>query len=219
LIVLADNDIILKLAQCDLLDALPDILDCQEAEIFITPVAKYQLLPKKSAKALSKCGNEETLARLTAFLETTQTLPSVKDTALLAQLENIEGIDGGEKFLFAAAVEMDNPLVITGDRTALRAVLANKDSIPTVFSALQDSVVTFETALLLAMRKLGFAIIRSKILGSPLLTSPKPDGMLRFALKSETGEFDFVECLCSYSKEVIPLLAFKPDLPSELNQP
>ena len=97
MIVLADNDIILKLAQCDLLDVLPDILDCHEPEIFITDTAKYQLLPKKPAKALSKCGNEETLARLTAFLETTQTtLPAVNDTALLVQLEDIDGIDGGE---------------------------------------------------------------------------------------------------------------------------
>jgi hypothetical protein len=160
LIVLADNDIILKLAQCDLLDALPDILDCQEAEIFITPVAKYQLLPKKSAKAMSKCGNEETLARLTAFLETTQTLPSVKDTALLAQLENIEGIDGGEKFLFAAAVETENTLLITGDRRALRTLLEHQDQLPSVFSALQNAVVTFESAILLAMRRVGFAIVK-----------------------------------------------------------
>lgn len=214
MIVLADNDIILKLAQCDLLDALPDILDCQEAEFFITRAAKYQLLPKKPAKALSKCGNEETLARLTSFLETTQTLPDVKDTALLAQLDNIEGIDGGEKFLFAAAVETENPLLITGDRRALRALLEHQGQLPTVFSALQNAVVTFESAILLAMRHIGFAIVKQKLLGSP-----KPDGMLKLVLRSETGEADFVEGLCSFSKEITPLLAFKPHLPSELNQP
>lgn len=213
MIVLADNDIILKLAQCDLLDALPEILDCQEADVFITPAAKYQLLPKKPAKALSKCGNEETLARLTAFLDTTQTLPVVKDEALLAQLENIEGIDGGEKFLFAAAVETENPLLITGDKRALKALLEHQDQLPTVFTALQNAVVTFESAILLAMRKFGFAIVKQKLLGSP-----KPDGMLRLVLKSETGEADFVEGLCSFSKEITPLLAFKQYLPAQLNQ-
>lgn len=213
MIVLADNDIILKLAQCDLLELLPDSLGQEWTEVFITDTAKYQLLPKNPAKALSKCGNEETLARLKAFLETTQTLPAVNDTALLAQLEDIDGIDGGEKFLFAAAVETENPLLITGDKRALRALLEHQDQLPTVFSALQNAVVTFESAILLAMHKFGFAIVKQKLLGSP-----KPDGTLRLVLKSETGEADFVEGLCSFSKEIAPLLAFKQYLPAQLNQ-
>lgn len=212
MIVLADNDIILKLAQCDLLEVLPDSLGQEWTEVFITDTAKYQLLPKNPAKALSKCGNEET-ARLKVFLETTQTLPAVNDTALLAQLENIDGIDGGEKFLFAAAVETENPLLITGDKRALRALLEHQDQLPTVFSALQNAVVTFESAILLAMHKFGFAIVKQKLLGSP-----KPDGTLRLVLKSETGEADFVEGLCSFSKEIAPLLAFKQYLPAQLNQ-
>ncbi|MGZ8915191.1 MAG: hypothetical protein ACXW1Z_19045 [Methylobacter sp.] len=213
MIVLADNDIILKLAQCDLLEVLPDSLGQEWTEIFITDTAKYQLLPKNDTKALSKCGNEETLARLKAFLKTTKTLPVVNDTCLLAQLENIDGIDSGEKFLFAAAVETENPLLITGDKIALKALLKHQDQMPTVFSALQNAVVTFESAILLAMHKFGFAIIKQKLLGSP-----KPDGMLRAVLRSETGEEDFVEGLCSFSKEIMPLLAFKQHLPAQLNQ-
>lgn len=212
MIVLADNDIILKLAQCDLLDVLSDILDCDETDVFITDAAKYQLLPKQSAKALSKCGNKETLERLKAFLDTTQTLAAVKDEALLAQLEHIDNIDGGEKFLFAAAVEIPNPLLITGDKRALKALLEHQAQIPTVFSALQDSVVTFESAVLLAMQKFGFAIVKQKLLGSP-----KPDGTLRLVLRSETLEADFIEGLCSYSKEVLPFLAFKARLPQILH--
>jgi hypothetical protein len=214
LIVLADNDIILKLAQCDLLDVLPDILELEEgAEIFITYAAKFQLRPKSPTKALSKCGNEETLSRLTAFLEITQTLPAVNDKALLNVMEDIDGIDGGERYLFASAVEAENSLLITGDRTALRALLEHQNQLPSVFSALQNAVVTFESAILLAIRKFGFAIVKQKLLGSP-----KPDGMLRLVLKIETGEDDFIECLCSYSKEIMPLLAFKEHLPPQLNQ-
>lgn len=214
MIVLADNDIILKLAQCDLLDDLPASLGQEWADIFITPEAKYQLLPKKPpSKALTKCGNEETLVRLTAFLEKTQTLPEVHNTSLLTLLSDIDGIDGGEKFLFAAAVETDNPLLLTGDKRALRALLEHQHSLPTVFSALQSAVITFETAILLVMRKLGFAIVKQKLLGSP-----RPDGTLRLVLKSETEEDNFVEGLCSFSKDIIPLLAFKKYLPSQLNQ-
>ncbi|NOU23719.1 MAG: hypothetical protein HOO93_18370 [Methyloglobulus sp.] len=214
MIVLADNDIILKLAQCDLLGCLPGILGEEWSEIFISPTAKYQLLPNNPVKALNKCGNEETLERLTAFLDITQTLSEVQDSALLAMLGEIDGIDGGEKFLFAAAAELDNPLLITGDRRALRTLIEYQNYLPTVFSVLQDSVVTFESAILLAIYKLGFAIVKQKLLGSP-----KPDKMLRLVLRSETREADLIECLCSYSKEVIPLLAFKQHLPLSLNQP
>ena len=214
MIVLADNDIILKLAQCDLLDVLPDILELEEgSKFFITFAAKYQLLPKNPVKALNKCGNEEALARLTGFLDTTQTLPAINDIALLAQLEDIDGIDGGEKFLFAAAVETKNSILITGDKRALKALLEHQDQLPTVFLVLQNSVVTFESAILLAMQKFGFAIVKQKLLGSP-----KPDGMLKLVLRSETGEADFVEGLCSFSKEITPLLAFKQHLPPQLNQ-
>ena len=213
MIVLADNDIILKLAQCDLLECLPEILGEEWSEIFVTPTAKYQLLPKNREKALNKCGNEETLERLTSFLGTTKILPEIQDSTLLAQLEDIDGIHGGEKFLFAVAVELPNPILITGDRRALGALIEHQNRLSSIFATLQNSVITFETAILLAMQKLGFAIVKQKLLGSP-----KPDKMLRLVLKNETREADLIECLCSYSKEVTPLLAFKQHLPPSLSQ-
>ena len=56
MILLADNDIILKLAQCDLLTDLPKLLGEPAEQVFITRTARYQVLPKKAAKALEKCG-------------------------------------------------------------------------------------------------------------------------------------------------------------------
>lgn len=43
-----------------------------------------------------------------------------------------------------------------------------------------------------------------------------PGGTSRRVLKSEAGEAGFVECLCSYAKEVLPPLAFKRHLPTQL---
>ena len=213
MIVLADNDIILKLAQCDLLECLPDILGEEWTEIFVSPTAKHQLLPKNRDKALNKCGNEETLTRLIEFLDITKSLSVVQDSTLLAMLDDIDGIDGGEKFLFAAAAELTNPLLITGDRRALRSLIEHKTRLHKVFAVLQNSVVTFESAILLALQIVGFAIVKQKLLGSP-----KPDNMLRLVLKSEMREAELIECLCSYSKEIIPLLAFKQCLPPSLSQ-
>lgn len=99
-------------------------------------------------------------------------LPEVQNTKLLAILGDFEGIDGGEKLLFAAAAEAINPMLITGDRKALRALLEHQANFPDVVAVLQDAVVTFESAILLAIHKIGFAIVKQKLLGSP-----KPDGI------------------------------------------
>lgn len=203
MILLADNDIILKLAQCDLLADLPKLLDEPAEQVFITPTARYQLLPKKTAKAIAKCGNEATLKRIQDFLDATSEIPQIQDESLLQTLASIDHIDPGEALLFAAAVEMLDPILITGDRNALRALLANQDRLPTVNAALQEKVVTFESAVLLALHTLGFAIIKQK-----LLSSPKPDAMLRLVLKPDMRETDLSECLESYVREVRPLLLF-----------
>jgi hypothetical protein len=54
LIVLADNDIILKLAQCDLLEVLPDSLGQEWAELFIFPTAKHYTCRKMPIMQHSK---------------------------------------------------------------------------------------------------------------------------------------------------------------------
>lgn len=204
MIVLADNDLILKLAQCDLLADLPELLGESADQIFVLPTARYQLVPQKTAKALAKCGNEATLERVKSFLDATNEIPKVQDETLLKTLVSIDKIDGGEAQLFAAVVELPNPLLLTGDRNALRALLANQDRFPTVAAALRERVVTFESAVLLALHKLGFAIVKQKLLGHP-----KPDAMLRLVLKPDMREADLSDCLKSYSREVEPLLAFR----------
>lgn len=210
MIVLADNDIILKLAQCNLLVNLPDLLE-SSAPFFVSPTAKYQLLPKNEDKALKRCGNQESLDRLRSFLDIAEVLPQIKDTALLFKLDSTDGIDDGESFLFAASVEVSGPLLITGDRRALNSLLKHQSELPSVFSVLQNKVVTFESALLLAIHKFGIAIVKQKLLGSP-----KPDGMLRLALRNDA--IDLEECLLSYSIEVSSFLAFKKYLPNKLSE-
>ncbi|HAS52079.1 MAG TPA: hypothetical protein DCS21_10205 [Gammaproteobacteria bacterium] len=51
---------------------------------------------------------------------------------------------------------------------------------------------------------MGFAIVKQK-----LLSSPKPDKMLRLVLKQDMRESDLMDCLRSYSREVEPLLLFR----------
>jgi len=204
LILLADNDIILKLAQCDLVGGFSELLGEPAEQVYITPTATYQLLPKKMAKAIDKCGDEATVRRVRDFLESANEIPQIKDASLLTVLHRIDKIDSGEALLFAAAVELPNPILATGDRNALRALLAQETLLASVVEALRDNVVTFESVLLLALHRNGFASVKQK-----LLNSPKPDGMLRLVLKSDMRESNLSECLRSYLREVAPLLRFR----------
>ena len=211
MIVLADNDIILKLAQCDLLDSLADLLGTSIENIYIPTTAKFQLLPKNSEKALSKCGNEETITRIKRFLESAKDIPEVENLDFLSKLSEIPDIHPGEQQLFAASLATEELLLITGDRNALRAVISNKETISELHDALIDKVVTFASALLLSLNVYGFVVLKQK-----LLSCPKPDGVLKLVLRSDMTEADLSECLVSYSKEIAVFLTSKNRLPEAL---
>lgn len=204
MILLADNDIILKLAQCDLLMDLHELLGEPTEQVFITPTARYQVLPKKTGKAVEKCGSEAIVSCIRDFLDAAADIPEIQDEGLLKTMASIDHIDDGEALLFAAAVELSAPTLITGDRNALRALLANQERLPGVNAALREKVVTFESSILLALHAQGFAIVKQKLLGSP-----KPDKLLRLVLKPDMREADLSECLRSYSREIEPLLLFR----------
>jgi hypothetical protein len=186
------------------LGSFAELLGEPAEKVFITPTAKYQLLPKKKSKAIDKFGDEATVRRVRDFLESTKEIPGIKDEGLLTLLHRIDKIDSGEALLFAAAVELPNPILATGDRNALRALLAQEALLARVVEALRDNVVTFESALLLALHRNGFASVKQK-----LLDSPKPDGMLRLVLKPDMHESNLCECLRSYLREVDSLLRFR----------
>ena len=212
MIVFADNDLILKLAQCDLLDSLPQLFETEISDIYIPSTAKFQLLPKNPEKALSKCGNEETLTRIKRFIGSTQDVPTVENLELLTRLSATPGIHAGEQQLFAAMVGAEDTFMLTGDRNALRAVIASKETNDDLYNSMIDRVVTFESALLIALNYYGFTVLKQK-----LLSCPKPDGVLKLVVDSEMSEHTLRECLVSYSREVFPFLAMKCKLPDEFH--
>lgn len=212
MILIADNDLILKLAKCNLLDALPDLLGAPIDEIFIAPAARFQLMPRSAEKALAKCGNAETLERIRAFLAMVKDISAVEDTELLERLASVSKIDPGEQLLFATCVVHRNATLLTGDRTALRA-LASSEVVCDVNDALRCRVVTFESALLLASKLMGFNEVRDRLLAYP---GYENDGVLKLIVCPGMVEANFEECLVSYSRPVVTFLANRDDLPSSL---
>lgn len=211
MIVLSDNDVILKLAQCDLLKHLPEILNENEHDIFVSPTARFQLLsPRKPEKACERCGSELVYKNLTDFLGRVREIAPVHNEELFQILGTVPRIDIGEQQLLASCMENPGSLFMTGDKRCLQAVMDNQAIIATVHSRLMDSVVTFESALLLSVRMLGFDAVYQQ-----LLTNPKPDSVLKLAMRS-TQHDDLCGCLLSFTRPVYDYLAFKDRLPGRV---
>lgn len=209
MIILSDNDIILKLAQCGLLSDLPSILEIKDSDFRINSSAKYQLLsPKKPDKAIAKCGSRAIYDNLEKFINSTAIIEEIKDRDILTSLGGIAHIDPGEQQLIASCVENNGSILMTGDKNCLNAIQSNQDLLTVVNKSLMDSVITLESALLLSIEKLGFDYVIEKINNGKV-----SDGMLKLALREKecTG---FCECLFSFTSQFYGYLAFKDRLPS-----
>lgn len=208
MIVLSDNDVILKLAQSDLLQYLPEILQENHNDIYVSPTARYQLLPRNTEKAIKKCGNQGIYENIGRFLDTVREIEAIKDEGLFSLLGEIPYIDVGEQQLLAACVENPGALFMTGDKRCLQAVMDNQTIIATVHARLINSVVTYESALLLSVSLLGFDTVYQR-----LQSNPSPDSMLRLAMRSSQSD-DVCGCFQSYTNHLYDYLAFKDRLPA-----
>lgn len=208
MIVLADNDLILKLAQCDLLGDLETILTIPISEIYVTAAARFQILKKTKDKGIAYCGSEEIYDRLSLFLAKTTIIPAVQNTQLLGQLSQFKDINGGEQLLFAVLLEIEHALLLTGDKKALNAVITHQAQLSSLFHGLTHKVIVFESILLLALNVLGFEALKQK-----LLNNPAPDGVLKLIVRPTMNEADLIECLCSYCKEIAIFLSHHHLLP------
>lgn len=213
MIVLADNDLIVKLARCDLLKSLPEILGCAFDEIRIAPAARFQLMPSKPEKALRKCGDQATVERLAAFLDVVRDVEAVTDLDMLGRLAAVPKIDSGEQLLFTACACNADAILLTGDRAALRALANNQEIVGDVYKKLARRVITFESALLIARKLYGFETIKARLLAYPDYSDDK---MLRYIVRADMIESNFVEAMVSYSREVSHYLAQQERLPAEL---
>ncbi|PUE21172.1 MULTISPECIES: hypothetical protein [unclassified Limnohabitans] len=112
MIILADNDIVHKLACCDLLNSFLEWIGSPPAEVWVIPSIPFVL--RKKLK-----NNPAALDCLEAFLLKTQPIPK----ASIELLERYEQLDEGERQMLAVLVE-DHRItrLVTGDKRALRQI-------------------------------------------------------------------------------------------------
>lgn len=163
-ILLVDNDALLKLSAYDLFEEALGCLHFIPQQVYILATAKYKLLPAKSR--LKLCKEEEVADRLEAIIASVNEFseeqiinPEIIDTLL-----DYQGIDAGEALLIAYAIQIQQSLLLTGDKKALDALTAI--ALENITVQLRNRICVLEV-LFLKMIETDFPHIQLKVRSKP----------------------------------------------------
>lgn len=188
MIVLADNDIVHKLACCDLLLELTAWLKAPPAEIWVLPSMKFVL--RKKLK-----NNTSALVCLNSFLLQVKEIPEAQPDSLI----RFSQLDVGEGQILAVLV--DDPKIshlVTGDKRALKLIgeLASTDAALT--SRLDATQIDCLESIMLGMiDQFGFAKINAKV-----IDGVDSDKVLKIAFGQKRTQKDTCEALMSYLNDI-----------------
>lgn len=143
MIVLADNDILIKLCASRLDEKFLVVIQKYGIEIQCLPSLKY-----KTQKEIVKGKLDATIgARILVLLEAITQLTQKPNTESFQYFQNIAGIDVGEAQLISGVLENSNAYIMTGDKRALKA-LHNSEIADSYRNALIRRAICYEQVLL-----------------------------------------------------------------------
>jgi hypothetical protein len=158
--IFIDVDAFSKCAHWEILDELPDLLQfkwdqsstleslkCRANKSKKTPDGKLFHTSKAAALA------SDTIAKMQPI--------SIQNTAVLSELVDVHGIDGGEILLFSAVSLQEEAFVLTGDKRALRA-LAKVPATRNI-KLMHGKFICIEILVHELLKKFGLEWIRSRI--------------------------------------------------------
>lgn len=192
MILISDNDILIKLVGCHLFNETLLMLNATTNDIIISTTAKYAI--KKQAK--KQISDENIRAQLIELIDSFQTTPE-QDIAQLSHLSKFKDLDGGESQLILAAINTPNSLFLTGDKRCLNAIIQNSHDaqIANIAKQLTQRVYCLEHLLLQLINHLGFDVVKTKILNKCV-----KDGMLDIVFRIDKSEQETKEGLCSFGE-------------------
>jgi len=208
MILLADNDILIMLAQCDLIAEALNVFQCGLNECYVVSAAPHSLYLNNPIKCYDKrLGNHAAFDRLAGLVDGCKTLGAADENLdLLEALLQIEGVDDGELELFMHADSLhraEHPYTLsTGDKRALRALLASTCAL--AYPSLCQRVECLESLLIKAIAIYGHAHITQKIgFGHSTTTkADKFDQVLRIAFGNDRDQVNTIQTLNYYMQEV-----------------
>lgn len=161
MICLADNDVLLKLAACNLLDDAVPALETTKSEFFVLPTAKYKIGYDRQNKLQAKYGVDG-IKRTLEFIQTVQEIVAPPDIDERDLLLTVDNIDAGEDVLFAATQHRDVYIVATGDKRCLRA-LASAPTCQPIYDRMSGRVICLEQIIARLIPHLGFNEVRQRV--------------------------------------------------------
>ncbi|NBB87863.1 MAG: hypothetical protein GVY12_16775, partial [Bacteroidetes bacterium] len=174
MVVLADNDILFKLAACRLIDRLPDLLGVDQSQIWVREAAVHV------ARSSRDRYSTESIERVVTFLSGTSVLDAdLVDDNVLERLLQLERMDTGEAILFALAANLEDSCIATGDKRSLRCLSESPDC-EDLCARLSESIICFEQIMHWLMQKMDYAKYRSHV--APARTC---DGVLEYMAFSQ----------------------------------
>lgn len=165
-LIFADNDILLKLAEYDLLREACTALHAEPDRIRFQPSTKPSLVKTKEKLAKGKAikYSQEGIDRAIAFVESAEQVTSAAD---LDWVEGFDGIDIGEAQLASWTCEAGNDSVLlTGDKRFMKAV-ARSHAAKALFDGLRGRVICLEEIICAIMLADGVDHVRKAVKAAP----------------------------------------------------
>jgi hypothetical protein len=162
MILLSDNDVILKLVLCDLVDEAFAALECGAGEVMVLPSAKFTLGVAKNADKTRRRIGDEAFGRLEAFFGAVQELTDQVDSKEQLIFDDLLGIDPGEAILFSATRSFKSFLLATGDKRSL-VVLGSNEQCKPICEHLHQRVICFEQIILRIVGSTDFGVVLKKV--------------------------------------------------------
>lgn len=211
MILLSDNDILLKLAQCDLVAEALTIFQCGLADCYVLDTAKYALFLNAPDKCITKrLGNKFAYERLCSLIYGCRELGAAAENFnLLEELMQVDAIDAGEQALLMHAHDLyhkGHPYAFTtGDKRALLGI--QKSNAQSIKQVLDKRVDCLESIVLKAIHYYGFEAISQKICNAMAITDQqKFDTVLRMAFGAGRDSAHARQCLLGYLEPVLPFI-------------
>ncbi len=194
MIILADNDIVHKLACCDLLDSFLLWIESPPAEVWVIPSVPFVL--RKKLK-----NNPTALACLEAFLLKTRPIPE----ASIDLLERYEQLDEGERQMLAVLVEDQRiTRLVTGDKRALGQIAGMATDDAHLKKRLNESRIDcLESVMLGLIDDFGYATINAKA-----TLGVNSDIVLKMTFGPNRSEDHARVVLAVYLKEITEVSSF-----------
>lgn len=160
MIVIADNDILKKLACFDLVDEFTRAFDVGLGDVYVLNTAKHVLKSERTRKRI----DAESFNRLSAFLDAVNVISVAPDPDEQVALTEQQNIDTGEAVLFSVSPRMPGAILTTGDKRSLES-LANVDdaTCKSLCKKLAGTVVCFEQIIERIIDCIGFDSVRDKL--------------------------------------------------------